>query len=117
MDLYGQTVAQSRQWEQSLRFCQMASRGAPGDPFGYEAMAGLSVRLGKLGDARAALENGLEVAPDAWALYPALAKVLVDSGRPSEARHWLEVGLVLARRKADDRAADRLRQALDRTPS
>ncbi len=54
------------------------------------------IRLGRAAEAMAPLQRAIEVKPDYWPPYAALADYYKEAGAPAKAREWLEKGLAAA---------------------
>jgi len=63
-------------------------------------------------DALGAFQALRDSDPDYLPMYLMAGQLLIDEGRPAEAKPWLEAGIALARKKGDGKAEAELEAAL-----
>ncbi len=84
------------------------------DSFARYALALEYKSLDRVDDALGAFQALREVDADYVPMFLMCGTMLVDAGRPDEARAWLEHGLVAARHAGDAKAAGEIQEALQR---
>lgn len=90
---------------------QMAER--PGaEPFAVYALALEYKNLGREGDALSRFERLRSEHPDYLPMYLMAGQMLIELERESEARPWLEAGILIAQKRGDSRALGELQAAL-----
>jgi predicted Zn-dependent protease len=88
----------------------VASGGA--DSFAFYGLGMEYRKEGRVDDAVATFAKLRDKDPDYLPLYLMAGQALIDSGRGSEARSWLEAGIAVAQRKGDGKTLGELESAL-----
>jgi predicted Zn-dependent protease len=95
-----------------LAFLQQHCAAGNGDSFAFYGLAMEYRKEGRVEDAIATFETLKGKDPDYVPMYLMAGQTLIDAGRRDEARHWLEAGQTVARRKSDTHALGELESAL-----
>jgi tetratricopeptide (TPR) repeat protein len=82
------------------------------DSFARYALALECKKEGLIEDSLAAFSALRQADPQYLPQYLMAGQMLIDVGRPDEARDWLEAGLTLAQQKGDGKTAGELQGAL-----
>lgn len=96
-----------------LEMLEKLARAASIDSFGLYALAMEYRKEGRPSDALATFETLRARDPDYLPMYLMAGQVLADENRATEARSWLETGIVIATRKGDGKTRSELADALD----
>jgi tetratricopeptide (TPR) repeat protein len=90
----------------------MTAKGAT-DPFAWYGLAMEYKNLGRLEEAVGAFEKLREIDSGYLAGYHMAGLLLIELGRPEQAKTWLEQGLAIAEAKGDMKTKGEIQAALD----
>lgn len=95
-----------------LMFLEQHVASGAADSFAHYGLAMEYRKEGRTDDAVAAFTRLKDKDPDYLPLYLMAGQTLIDAGRSSEAKSWLENGVSVARRKGDTKTLGELESAL-----
>jgi tetratricopeptide (TPR) repeat protein len=95
-----------------LAFLEKLTRDGSTDPLAWYGLAMEYRKLERWEEALEAFTTLKTMNPDYVALYLMCGQMLEGIARTTEARSWLEAGIVVARRKGDSHALGELESAL-----
>jgi tetratricopeptide (TPR) repeat protein len=95
-----------------LNMLLKVTAGPAADSFAWYALAMELRGLGRIDEAFEAFRTLREKDPAYVPTYQMCGAMLIDAGRPQEAKEWLSVGIEAARRSGNTKAADEMGQAL-----
>jgi predicted Zn-dependent protease len=98
-----------------LAMLEQLTASGQGDAFAWYALALEYRRESRAEDALAAFASLRGKFPDYLPMYLMAGQILIELGRGSDARGWLEPGIALARTKGDAKALGELEAALAET--
>ena len=95
-----------------LAFLEQHCATAAADSFAFYGLGMEYRKEGRIDDALATFGKLKDRDPDYLPLYLMAGQTLIDAGRPTDARTWLETGIAVAQRKGDSHALGELESAL-----
>lgn len=95
-----------------LSALEKMAQGGSKDPFVWYALALEYKSAGRPSDALATFEALRGIDPAYVPMYLMCGQMLIDEGKPREARAWLEQGVLRARAKGDAHALSEMERAL-----
>ncbi len=100
-----------------LAILEKMTAGGSRDPFAWYGLALEYKSLGRADDAVATFDTLRKLDPTYVPQYLMCGTMLVELGRPADARTWLTEGAAAARAKGDTHALSEIEDALGRLPS
>jgi predicted Zn-dependent protease len=95
-----------------LAFLEQHTKSGTADSFAFYGLGMEYRKEGRVDDAIATFTKLRSQDADYVPMYLMAGQTLIDAGRPSEAREWLEAGISAAQRKRDSHALGELESAL-----
>jgi predicted Zn-dependent protease len=112
-DLTAARVATTkRAMNKRLEMLEKLLANGQADSFARYALAMEYRKEKRVEDALGAFQALRDADPDYLPMYLMVGQLLLDEGRPAEAKPWLEAGIALARKKGDGKAEAELEAAL-----
>ncbi len=95
-----------------LAFLEQMTKAGSADSFAWYGLALEYRKEQRYDDALAAFTSLRDKEPGYLALYLMAGQTLVEAGRGSDAKEWLEAGVALARERGDNKTLGELETAL-----
>ena len=102
--------------EKRLEILEKLTQGGGADSFAWYGLALKYSSFERTDEALTAFKTLRDKDPDYIPMYLMCGTMLLKAGRGSEAREWLEGGIVKAREKGDSHAVSELEEALNLVP-
>lgn len=99
-----------------LAFLEQHCAAGAADSFAFYGLGMEYRKEGRIDDAVATFSKLTAKDPDYVPVYLMAGQMLIDAGRPTEAKTWLETGVSVATRKRDSHALSELESALASLP-
>jgi tetratricopeptide (TPR) repeat protein len=95
-----------------LAFLEQHTASGTADSFAFYGLGMEYRKEGRVDDALATFNKLKDKDADYVPMYLMAGQMLIDAGRPDEAKTWLEIGIAVAQRKGDSHALGELQSAL-----
>jgi predicted Zn-dependent protease len=96
-----------------LAMLESMTRAGGADAFAWYGLAMEYRREQRTDDALSTFDQLKQLHPDYLPMYLMAGQVLLQAGRPQEARGWLEAGVSVGEAQGNDKAVGELRDALN----